>query len=35
MKIGKMVNILYQWIIAWLVLLLFVKGYMYILRTIN
>jgi len=35
MKLTKMVDILFQWIFVWLALLLFIKGYMYILRSLN
>ena len=35
MKIGKMVTILYQWIVVWIALYWFIQGYMYVLRNFN
>ena len=35
MKLFKMIDVMFQWIITWLVLLLCIKGYMYLLRSLN
>jgi len=35
MKIFKMIDVMFQWIIVWIALYWLIQGYMYILRMLN